>query len=126
MTDPQDPLPEASWTFRRWFTYAVTLIALILIGWIVAKLTDVGLEVEDVNDPAAKFAPFKVVEVLEAVQHPNADRLRVCQVNTENGMIQVVCGAPNARAGMKAVLAPEGSYVICIGQPGDMFTVNVK
>lgn len=40
MTDPQDPLPEASWTFRRWFTYAVTLIALILIGWIVAKLTE--------------------------------------------------------------------------------------
>lgn len=81
---------------------------------IVAKLTDVGLEVEDVNDPAAKFAPFKVVEVMEAVQHPNADRLRVCQVKTENGMIQVVCGAPNARAGMKAVLAPEGSYVPAI------------
>ncbi len=81
---------------------------------IVAKLTDVGLEVEDVNDPAAKFAPFKVVEVLEAVQHPNADRLRVCQVKTENGVIQVVCGAPNARTGMKAVLAPEGSYVPAI------------
>lgn len=81
---------------------------------IVAKLTDVGLEVEDVNDPAAKFAPFKVVEVMEAVQHPNADRLRVCQVKTESGMIQVVCGAPNARAGMKAVLAPEGSYVPAI------------
>lgn len=81
---------------------------------IVAKLTDVGLEVEDVNDPAAKFAPFKVVEVIEAVQHPNADRLRVCQVKTETGMIQVVCGAPNARAGMKAVLAPEGSYVPAI------------
>lgn len=81
---------------------------------IAAKLTDVGLEVEDINDPAAKFAPFKVVEVMEAVQHPNADRLRVCQVKTENGMIQVVCGAPNARAGMKAVLAPEGSYVPAI------------
>lgn len=78
---------------------------------IVAKLTDVGLEVEGVEDRAAKFAPFKVVEVMEAVQHPNADRLRVCQVKTENGMIQVVCGAPNARAGMKAILAPEGSHV---------------
>ena len=78
---------------------------------IVAKLTDIGLEVEGVQDPAAAFAKFKVVEVMEAVQHPNADRLRVCQVKTEAGMIQVVCGAPNARAGMKAVLAPEGSYV---------------
>ena len=78
---------------------------------IVAKLTDIGLEVEGVQDPAASFSAFKVVEVMEAVQHPNADRLRVCQVKTEKGMIQVVCGAPNARAGMKAILAPEGSYV---------------
>ncbi len=78
---------------------------------IVEKLTDIGLEVEGVEDRAAIYAPFKVVEVMEAVQHPNADRLRVCQVKTETGMIQVVCGAPNARAGMKAILAPEGSYV---------------
>ncbi|MEK7802508.1 MAG: phenylalanine--tRNA ligase subunit beta, partial [Pseudomonadota bacterium] len=78
---------------------------------IVTKLTDVGLEVEGVEDPAAAYAAFKVVEVMEAVQHPNADRLRVCQVKTDAGMIQVVCGAPNARAGMKAILAPEGSYV---------------
>ena len=78
---------------------------------IVTRLTEIGLEVEGVEDRAATFAPFKVVEVMEAVQHPNADRLRVCQVKTENGMIQVVCGAPNARAGMKAVLAPEGSWV---------------
>lgn len=78
---------------------------------ILEKLTDVGLEVEGVEDRAAIYAPFKVVEVMEAVQHPNADRLRVCQVKTETGMIQVVCGAPNARAGMKAILAPEGSYV---------------
>lgn len=78
---------------------------------ILVKLTDVGLEVEGVEDRAAQYAPFKVVEVIEAVQHPNADRLRVCQVKTETGMIQVVCGAPNARTGMKAVYAPEGSYI---------------
>lgn len=78
---------------------------------ILEKLTDIGLEVEGVEDRAAQYAPFKVVEVMEAVPHPNADRLRVCQVKTETGMIQVVCGAPNARAGMKAILAPEGSYV---------------
>lgn len=78
---------------------------------ILEKLTDIGLEVEGLEDRAAMYAPFKVVEVMEAVPHPNADRLRVCQVKTESGMIQVVCGAPNARAGMKAILAPEGSYV---------------
>lgn len=78
---------------------------------ILEKLTDIGLEVEGVEDRAAQYAPFKVVEVMEAVPHQNADRLRVCQVKTETGMIQVVCGAPNARAGMKAILAPEGSYV---------------
>ncbi len=78
---------------------------------ILEKLTDIGLEVEGVEDRSALYAPFKVVEVLEAVPHPNADRLRVCQVKTESGVIQVVCGAPNARAGMKAILAPEGSYV---------------
>lgn len=78
---------------------------------ILEKLTDIGLEVEGVEDRAAQYAAFKVVEVMEAVPHPNADRLRVCQVKTETGMIQVVCGAPNARAGMKAILAPEGSYV---------------
>lgn len=78
---------------------------------IVAALTAIGMEVEGVEDKGAAFAPFKVVEVLEAVPHPNADRLRVCQVKTESGQLQVVCGAPNARAGMKAILAPEGSYV---------------
>lgn len=78
---------------------------------IVLKLTEVGLEVEDVQDRGATYAPFRVVEVVEAVQHPNADRLRVCQVKTETGTIQVVCGAPNARAGMRAVYAPEGSVI---------------
>lgn len=78
---------------------------------IAAALTNVGMEVEGIQDRGPAFAAFKVVEVMEAVQHPNADRLRVCQVKTDTGMIQVVCGAPNARAGMKAVLAPEGSYV---------------
>jgi phenylalanyl-tRNA synthetase beta chain len=86
---------------------------------IVTALTDVGLEVEGVEDRSSAFAPFKVVEVLEAVPHPNADRLRVCQVKTESGTIQVVCGAPNARAGMKAVYAPEGSFI-----PGSGITLK--
>lgn len=79
---------------------------------IVDRLTMIGLEVESVDDPAKKFAPFKVVEVLSAVQHPNADRLRVCMVNTGEGApLQIVCGAPNARGGMKAVLGLPGTYI---------------
>jgi phenylalanyl-tRNA synthetase beta chain len=85
------------------------------------KLTMIGLEVENIENPAEKFAPFKVVEVISAVQHPNADRLRVCMVNTGEGKpIQIVCGAPNARGGMKAVLGTPGTYI-----PGKKITLGV-
>jgi phenylalanyl-tRNA synthetase beta chain len=88
---------------------------------IVEKLTMIGLEVEHVEDRARTFAPFKVVEVISAVQHPNADRLRVCMVDTGDGApIQVVCGAPNARGGMKAVLGRPGTYI-----PGKDITLGV-
>lgn len=80
-----------------------------------------GLEVESVTDRAAALAPFTIAEVVSAVQHPNADKLRVCMVNTGSGdPIQVVCGAPNARAGMKGVFAPAGAYV-----PGIDLTLKV-
>jgi len=78
---------------------------------ICESLTMLGLEVDSVTDPAAALAPFKVAYVIEARQHPNADRLRVCRVQTADGEIQVVCGAPNARTGMKGVFAPEGTYI---------------
>lgn len=78
---------------------------------IAEKLTDIGLEVEGIEDRAATFAPFKAAEVLEAEPHPDADRLKVCQVKTADGVLQVVCGAPNARKGMKAVFAPAGTYI---------------
>ena len=78
---------------------------------VLVKLTAVGLEVEGVADKSAALAPFKSVHVISAEQHPNAERLRVCQVDTGNGIIQVVCGAPNARTGMKAVFAPSGTTV---------------
>lgn len=78
---------------------------------IVTKLTDIGLEVEDVIDRSAIYAPFKVVEIEHAEKHPNADKLKVCRVKTENGIIQVVCGASNARTGLKAFHAPEGSTI---------------
>lgn len=75
------------------------------------KLTAIGLEVERFEDKAALYAPFKVAYVESAVQHPDADKLRVCMVKTENGTLQVVCGAPNARTGMKGIFAPEGTYI---------------
>ena len=78
---------------------------------ITDKLSMIGLEVEGVEDRAETLKPFTVAYVKEAKQHPNADRLRVCIVDTGTEEVQVVCGAPNARTGMKGVFAPVGSYV---------------
>lgn len=87
---------------------------------IAEALTDLGLEVEEVVNPSAKLAPFTLARVLEAVQHPDADRLRVCTVETDEGVRQIVCGAPNARAGITVVLAKPGDYV-----PGIDVTLGV-
>jgi phenylalanyl-tRNA synthetase beta chain len=88
---------------------------------IVDRLTMIGLEVESVEDKAALLAPFVIASVISAEQHPNADRLRVCMVETGDGKpIQVVCGAPNARAGMKGVFSPPGAYI-----PGKDMTLSV-
>jgi phenylalanyl-tRNA synthetase beta chain len=81
------------------------------VGEIAARLTALGLEVESVTDPAEKLAPFTVAYVVEAKPHPNADRLRVCIVDTGREKLQVVCGAPNAKTGMKGVFAPVGSHI---------------
>ncbi len=74
-------------------------------------LTRIGLEVEGVSDPGAALAPFRVARVVEAVQHPNADRLRACTVDVGGELVGVVCGAPNARAGLVTVFAPPGSVI---------------
>ena len=68
---------------------------------IAEKLTAVGLEVENIEDRAKTYEAFKVAYVEKAEKHPDADRLRVCIVDTGKEKLQVVCGAPNARAGMK-------------------------
>src|SRR5262249_38183947 len=78
---------------------------------ITAKLTLVGLEVESLNDPTAKLKDLTIARVLEARPHPNADKLRVCIVETGSGVVQVVCGAPNARTGLIGVFAAPGTYV---------------
>ncbi len=87
---------------------------------VTATLTRIGLELEGVEDPTAALASFRIAHVVEAVQHPNADRLRVCRVDTGEGIVSVVCGAPNARTGMKGVFAAPGSFV-----PGTNVTLRV-
>ena len=79
---------------------------------IADKLTMVGLEVERIDDKASSLAPFTVARVISAEKHPDADRLRVCMVDPGDGKpVQVVCGAPNARAGMIGVFARPGTHI---------------
>jgi phenylalanyl-tRNA synthetase beta chain len=81
------------------------------IAELTDKLSALGLEVEAVEDRSEKLAPFTIARVLEAKRHPNADKLQVCKVATGDGIVEVVCGAPNARSGMIGVFAPVGSYI---------------
>lgn len=78
---------------------------------VTQALTAIGLEVESVTDKAGELVAFEVAAILEAGPHPQADKLQVCKVQTRTGVIQVVCGAPNARAGMYGVLAPVDTLI---------------
>ena len=88
---------------------------------IVEAMTMAGLEVEKVEDPAAKLAAFSVARIVEWARHPNADRLGVCQVDTIEGRREIVCGAPNARAGLMTIYAPIGTYI-----PGSGITLEPR
>ena len=91
------------------------------VAEVAETLTRIGLEVEGIEDPAAKLAAFTIAEVLTAERHPQADKLQVLSVDTGAGdPVQVVCGAPNARAGMKGVFGAPGTYV-----PGSDITLKV-
>ncbi len=83
---------------------------------IAEKLTALGLEVEEVSDPARALSGFTVARVLEALPHPHADRLKLCRVLTRDGIRQIVCGAPNARAGLWGILASEGLVIPATGE----------
>src|SRR5919112_5353930 len=88
---------------------------------IADKLTNIGLEVEEVSNPAEALTPFRVARVLTAEKHPQADKLQVLTVDAGTGeQIQVVCGAPNARAGMLGVFGPPGAHI-----PGSDMTLKV-
>ena len=78
---------------------------------IVDRLVMLGHDVEGVENRAAALEPFTVASVVSADRHPNADRLKVCLVDTGKAQVQVVCGAPNAHAGMKGVFAPAGTVI---------------
>jgi phenylalanyl-tRNA synthetase beta chain len=90
---------------------------------IAARLSIIGLEVEGIENPAAKLAAFTIARVLETRQHPNADRLRVAEVEVRPGEppVEVVCGAPNCRTGMIGVFAPLGTFI-----PGTGITLERK
>jgi phenylalanyl-tRNA synthetase beta chain len=88
---------------------------------IVAYMLKAGLEVEHIENPAEKLAAFTVCKVTAAEPHPDADKLRVCTVDTVDGEKTIVCGAPNARAGMSAIYAPLGTYI-----PGLDFSLDKK
>ncbi|HEY7298514.1 MAG TPA: phenylalanine--tRNA ligase subunit beta [Xanthobacteraceae bacterium] len=91
------------------------------VARIADKLTMIGLEVEKLEDKGKLLAPFSIARVISAEPHPNADRLRVCLIDTGSGdPVQVVCGAPNARSGMKGVFVPPGAYI-----PGKEMTLSI-
>jgi len=90
------------------------------VDLIAETLTDLGLEVEGVKNPAERLADFTIGYVESAEKHPDADKLRVCQVQTKDGLTQIICGAPNARAGITVVIASPGTYV-----PGIDTTIGV-
>jgi phenylalanyl-tRNA synthetase beta chain len=88
---------------------------------VVEAMTLAGLEVEDVHNPADELAAFSIAKVKTAEKHPDADKLKVCTVETRDGEMQIVCGAPNARAGMTVAYAPMGAYI-----PGADFSLDKK
>ena len=87
---------------------------------VVDALTDLGLEVEEVSDPVRKLNDFTIGKIIKAEKHEDADKLRVCKVDTDNGETQIICGAPNAREGIFVVVAKPGVYV-----PGIDTTIGV-
>ncbi len=87
---------------------------------IAEALTDLGLEVEEITNPADRLGEFTLGYVKHAEKHPDADKLRVCKVETDEGELQIICGAPNAREGITVVVCKPGMYI-----PGLDTTINV-
>lgn len=120
MAAPQEEIRQMKFTLSWLKDHLDTEASLADIE---TALSAIGLEVEGIEDPAAKLGAFTIARVVDAKQHPNADRLRVLQVEIAKGKptMEVVCGAPNARAGMLGVFAPLGTYI-----PGSGITLEKK
>lgn len=104
-----------------WLQDHIDLDPKLSLDDLVELMTMAGLEVEHVDDPAARLAEFSVAHVIEAGPHPDADKLRVCRVATKDGEKQIVCGAPNARTGLYGIYAPLGTFI-----PGLGFALDKK
>lgn len=104
-----------------WLKEHLDLPETVTLDTLVEAMTMAGLEVESVDDPAARLSAFTVAHVLEAEPHPDADKLRVCTVETIDGVKQIVCGAPNARKGLVGIYAPLGTFI-----PGLDFALDKK
>jgi len=91
------------------------------IDEIVERMTMIGLEVEHVENAAERLKAFTVARIVSAAKHPNADKLQVCQVDTKDGALEIVCGAPNACAGLVTAFAPIGAYI-----PGSRITLEAR
>ncbi|WP_366847080.1 YtpR family tRNA-binding protein, partial [Pseudophaeobacter sp.] len=87
---------------------------------IAETLTDLGLEVEEISNPGDRLKDFTLGYVKHAEKHPDADKLRVCKVDTDEGEMQIICGAPNAREGITVVVCKPGMYI-----PGLDITIGV-
>jgi phenylalanyl-tRNA synthetase beta chain len=94
------------------------------VSTIAQRLTAIGLEVESITDPGAALKDFIVGEVVTAEKHPNADKLRLCSVSDGKDTLQIVCGAPNARAGIKVVLARPGTVILATGDVLKLGTIR--
>ncbi len=90
------------------------------VAEIAETLTDLGLEVEGIENPLDRLSDFMIGKVVSAEKHPDADKLKVCQVDTVDGPTQIICGAPNAREGITVVIASPGTYV-----PGIDTTIGI-
>ena len=96
-----------------------------MLNAIADKLTSIGLEVESITDAGAALKDFTVAEIISAEKHPNADKLRLCSVNAgDKEPLQIVCGAPNARAGIKVVLARPGTVIPVSGEALKIGTIR--
>ena len=81
---------------------------------LLEQLTNIGLEVESVESLSADNELFKVAEIIKVEKHPNADKLTVCEVKSSTGILNIVCGAPNVKSGMKVVVAKPGDFIPCL------------